>query len=212
MRQFVIDNHHTITEERKEDVKALLLERISLRGISRSMTVSTTWLMEFAVKTWRETPDHLGVPDEITSRIDPKELQLLHLQADEMWSFVRKKECKHWIWVVYCPVYRQVLAYHIGGRSKVDAQLLFDKLPIAFKHNCQFQTDYWEAYNATINKKQLTQSKALTYFIEGYFTGVRARVSRLVRRSLAFSKKVENHILAIGYFFWHRNLGSYPYI
>jgi hypothetical protein len=35
---------------------------------------------------------------------------------------------------------------------------------------------------------------------------LRQRVSRLVRRTLAFSKKVDNHIGAIRYFLCHYNL------
>lgn len=53
--------------------------------------------------------------------IDPKELQLIRLQADEMWSFVGRKSAKQWIWVIYWPELKQVLAYHVGGRSKQDA-------------------------------------------------------------------------------------------
>jgi IS1 family transposase len=138
-------------------------------------------------------------------------LQSVELQADEMWSFVRHKKFKRWIWVVYCPAIKQILAFHIGGRSKADAQQLFDKLPARLRDNCRFATDYWEAYYQTIPSEQQHPSKALTYFVEGYFTGVRARVSRLVRRSAAFSKKLENHIAAIGYFFWQRNLTAHHY-
>ncbi|TXF80977.1 IS1 family transposase [Neolewinella aurantiaca] len=60
-RQFVANNQHSITDQRREDVSALLLERISLRGICRSMGVSLTWLMSYAVSVWSETPEDLGV-------------------------------------------------------------------------------------------------------------------------------------------------------
>ena len=211
-RQFVDHNQHTITPERQEDVAALLRERISLRGIARAMTVSITWLMDFAVQQWKSTPEDLGVPWEMLELIDPKELQLVRLQADEMWSFVGCKTTRQWIWVIYWPELKQVLAYHMGGRGKQDAWRLWDKLPADWRANCRFETDYWEAYFATLSCEQHTASKALTYFVEGYFSGVRARVSRLVRRGLSFSKKLANHVAAIGYFFWHRNLDSHPYI
>jgi hypothetical protein len=56
----VTNNKHTITDQRREDVSSLLLERISLRGICRSMGVSLSWLMPCAMDTWAETPDDLG--------------------------------------------------------------------------------------------------------------------------------------------------------
>jgi IS1 family transposase len=42
--------------------------------------------------------------------------------------------------------------------------------------------------------------------IERFNNTLRQRVSRLVRSTLAFSKKVENHIGAIRYFISHYNL------
>ena len=140
-----------------------------------------------------------------------EELQGIELQIDEMWSFVGRKKNKRWIWVVYCPAIKQVLAFHVGGRSKMDAEQLLAKLPPGLRQNCQFMTDYWKAYCQTIPSHQHQASKAKTYFIEGYFAGVRARVSRLVRRSLSFSKKLANHVAAIGYLLWQRNLSAHHY-
>jgi insertion element IS1 protein InsB len=39
-----------------------------------------------------------------------------------------------------------------------------------------------------------------TSYIEGLNNTLRQRISRLVRKSLSFSKKIENHIGAIWYF------------
>ncbi len=48
--------------------------------------------------------------------------------------------------------------------------------------------------------------KDLTYYIEGFNATVRARVSRLVRKTLSFSKLDLYHNLSIGWFFWQLNL------
>jgi IS1 family transposase len=45
-----------------------------------------------------------------------------------------------------------------------------------------------------------------TNHIERFNNTLRQRVSRLVRSTLAFSKRVENHIGAIRYFICHYNL------
>lgn len=211
-RQFVAENNHSISQEKRDQIERLLRERISLRGICRAMQVSITWLMNFAASVWEQTPDNLGVDWDLLENLTEEELQSVELQVDEMWSYVGRKKNKRWIWVIYCPAIRQVLAFHIGGRGKADAQQLLDKLPNRMKAHCQFATDYWEAYYQTIPIDQHRPSKALTYFIEGYFTGIRARASRLVRRTVSFSKKLENHIAAIGYLFWQRNLTAHHYL
>jgi IS1 family transposase len=48
--------------------------------------------------------------------------------------------------------------------------------------------------------------KDLTFYIEGLNATIKARVSRLVRKSLSFSKLDKWHTLAIGWFFWQFNL------
>ena len=52
-----------------------------------------------------------------------------------------------------------------------------------------------------IPAKQHKVGKDLTFYIEGFNATIRARVSRLVRKSLSFSKLDEWHDLAIGWFF-----------
>ena len=159
-----------------------------LSAICRAMQVSVTCLMDFAASIWEQTPADLGVDWEVLDNLTEEELQDVELQVDEMWLFVGRKMNKRWIWVIYCPAIKQVFGFHIGGRSKLDAQRLLDKLPDRLRENCLFATYCWEAYYQTILKEQHRASKALTYHIERYFTGVRARVSRLVRRSVSFSK------------------------
>ena len=211
-RQFVTDNQHTITEERRQDVSALLLERISLRGICRSMGVSLTWLMAFAAEVWTETPTDLGANTEWLDQLSEEKLQTIEIQIDEMWSFVDFKKNKKWIWVVYCPALKQTLAVHFGGRTKRDLKAILDQLPPRVRDNCKFATDHFESYYQLIAKDQHRPGKEFTYYIEGYFAGVRARVSRLVRKALSFSKDLTKHIAAIRYFLWQRNLDRHPYI
>lgn len=71
---------------------------------------------------------------------------------------------------------------------------------------CYFETDDWEACRAVLPSDRHWIGKEYTYFIEGFFVEVRARVNRLVRKNLSFSKKWENHIAVLKYFFWQFNL------
>ncbi len=54
--------------------------------------------------------------------------------------------------------------------------------------------------------KAITKHARKTNHIERFNNTLRQRVSRLVRSTLAFSKKLENHIGAIRYFICHYNL------
>jgi len=206
VRQFVDHNSHSISHERRSSIRLALNERLSLRGICRVFSVSLTWLLGFAVQVWQEAPGDLGIGGELLNRLRPEKAELLVLQLDEAWSFVGKKSNKCWIWVVFDPENRKVVAYHIGRRDKNSAKALWQKIPVRYKQNTIFATDYWEAYNSAIPKGLHIFGKKHTQIVEGFFAGMRARVSRLVRDNLAFSKKWENHELAIRYFFWKFNL------
>ena len=208
-RQFVLNNDHTVKSDRRDRIKKALKERISLRGICRIFEVSMNWLQPFARNLWQQTPDNLGLSWHLITQI--KKLQVFGIQADEMWSFVQRKKQKRWIWIAYDPVHRLVIAYHIGNRGIKAANQFWKKIPVTLRR-CKFETDDWDAYQSIIPAKQHKVGKDLTYFIEGFNTTIRARVSRLVRKSLSFSKLDQWHNLAIGWFFWQFNLERQPYI
>ena len=202
-RQFVAGSTHRKTVEQRELIKNALKERLSLHGICRVFGVSMTWLRSFAQAQWQQTPRNLGITPVVVDRLE--KLQVFRLQADELWSFVRCKKQKCWIWVVYDPISKLVIAHHIGGRGNRAAQKLWKKIPPALKVLC-FETDGLEAYKTIIPPQQHKVGKHLTFFIEGFNATIRARVSRLVRKTLSFSKKHIWHNLAIAWFFWQLNL------
>ena len=209
-RQFVLNSTHYIRKEKRALIKHSLKERISLRGICRVFAVSLTWLQAFAHEVWEETPKHLGITRSRIKQI--KRLQVFGIQADEMWSFVQKKKNKRWIWIAFDPVLKVVIAYHIGNRGEQDAKKLWGKIPKRLR-GCKFETDDWDAYKSVIPANNHKIGKDLTYHIEGFNAGVRARVSRLVRKSLSFSKVDNWHNKAIAWFFWQLNLERLqPYI
>ena len=197
-RQFVLNPQNQITEAAKEKIDKLLLERLSLRGICRVMSVSLSWLMVYIVKKYESLPEYLNVV--LNKKMKGVVIQVLESEADEMWSFVGKKESKQWIWVAIDAQTKQVLAFHIGSRGKQSAQKLWNKIPKQYRQKATFYTDNWKAYKSVIPKKRHIISKAKTTHIERFFCTLRQRVSRVVRLTLSFSKKLENHIGAIKYF------------
>ena len=89
-RQFtaeVLDR--SIASEQRRQIEHLLRERISLRGICRTVGVSLTWLLHFMVECFTACPDHLHAqaPTSPTAVV----MSRLEAEADEMWSFVVRR-------------------------------------------------------------------------------------------------------------------------
>ena len=96
----------------------------------------------------------------------------------------------------------------MGHRSQDGAQGLWDALPRVYRQCAVFYTDFWSAYNEVFPSKRhqsVGQESGKTSYIERLNCTLRQRVARLVRKTFAFSKKLENHIGAILYFIRHYN-------
>src|SRR4051794_23894330 len=103
----------------------------------------------------------------------------------------------------------QVTAFHVGDRSGQSAQVLRAKIPAAYQEYAVFYTDHYAAYTGVIpsaRHRAITELARKTNHVERFNCTLRQRVSRLVRATLSFSKKLSNHIGAIKYFIYHYNL------
>ena len=130
-------------------------------------------------------------------------------EADEMHSFVQKKANAQWLWLALDRSTRQIIALHVGDRSRTSAKQLWANLPAVYREHATFYPDQYVVYQGVIpteRHKAITKNARKTNHIERFNNTLRQRVSRLVRATLAFSKKVENHIGAILYFICHYNL------
>jgi IS1 family transposase len=207
-RQFVVDaTHRVVGEEQRTLVERLLCEKISLHGICRAIGVSIRWLMDFIVTRFAAVPAHLHMQPIATSH--EVLIGYLEVEADELWSFVQKKANPHWVWIAMDKQTRQIIAFHVGDRSQNSAKQLWAKIPEVYREQATFYTDQYAAYTGVIPTAQhraITKSVRRTNHIERFNNTLRQRVSRLVRSTLAFSKKVENHIGAIHYFISPYNL------
>lgn len=204
-RQFVRDSQRVGADTRAL-VKRLLLERLSLRGVCRVAGVSLTWLLQFIAALYEQLPDDLCVAPVAPDR----HIGLLRLEAevDELWSFVGRRADKQWLWLAFDKESRQVLAFFVGDRSRESARELWRRLPAPYRERATFYSDDWDAYKGVIPAGQhrvCGKESGLTSGVERLNCTLRQRVSRLVRKSLSFSKKLENHIGAIKYFICHYN-------
>jgi insertion element IS1 protein InsB len=199
--------NHLISNERRAEIENLLRERISLRGICRAVGVSLTWLLHFMVECFASCPDHLNL--RLPASPAKVWIYKLEAEADEMWSFVQKKANKQWIWLTMDTATRQIIAFHVGDRSRESAKALWASIPEVYQDHATFHTDQYEVYKGVIpaeRHKAITKKARKTNHIERFNTTLRPRLSRLVRDTLSFSKKVENHIGAIKFFICYYNL------
>jgi insertion element IS1 protein InsB len=209
-RQFVTSAaERIISHEQRTLIEHLLRERISLRGICRAVGVSLTWLLHFMVARFAACPDHLHV--QLPVRQTDVVIRRLEAEADELWSFVGKRANKQWLWIAMDVKMRQVIAFHVGDRSRESAYELWAKIPGVHREQAIFYTDQYDAYTGVIPAEQhkaITKKARKTNHVERFNNTLRQRVSRLVRETLSFSKKLANHIGAIKFFICHYNLAK----
>jgi insertion element IS1 protein InsB len=104
---------------------------------------------------------------------------------------------------------RQIIAFHVSDRSRDSAKELWANTPLVYREQAMFHTDQYEAYKGVIpaeRHRAITKKARKTNHIERFNNTLRQRLSRLVRETLSFSKKLAHHIGAIKYFICHYNL------
>lgn len=130
------------------------------------------------------------------------------MQCDELWSFVGHKQNTYWIWVALDQDTREIVGVSIGSRDEQGAQGLWHALPPVYRQCAVCYTDFWAAY-ATIfpptRHRAVGKETGHTSYIERLNNTLRQRISRLVRKTLSFSKNVANHVGAIWYFVHYYN-------
>ena len=131
------------------------------------------------------------------------------IECDELWSFVRTKDNKCWIWLVLCRRTRQVLAWALGDRSAATCKKLWDSLPKEYKNRRCF-SDFWSAYECVLPARThhaVGKETGETNHIERFNNTLRQRLGCLVRQSLSFSKHWEWHRIRILLFLLRYNRG-----
>lgn len=192
-RQFVVDPQwQVLSEEQKGLIERLLLERISLAGIARVLQLSEDCVQRYVNRKAHRVSRQVEVTQKPKKR--------LTVQMDELWSFVDDKGNEQWVWLALDAVTREIVGLHIGDRSSNSALALWQSLPPIYRQCAVIYTDRWSAYPTALPSKRhrpVDKDSGFTSYIERFNCTLRQRVSRLVRKSLSFSKKLDNHIAAI---------------
>ena len=200
-RQFIENpSKKIISQETKDIIDKLLAERISLAGIARVTGVSERWLQNYVNEKYENIPKKVDIKKKPKGR--------LTIECDELWSFVDNRGYKVWIWLAKDRDTGEIVGVFFGSRNKEGAKGLWDSLPPVYRQCAVCFTDFWEAYNSVFPSKRhraVGKETGQTNHIERFNNTLRQRISRLVRKTLSFSKKIENHIGAIWYFVHHYN-------
>jgi IS1 family transposase len=199
-RQFVENpSNKVIPKKDWELVDKLLLEKIPIAGISRVTGISESWLQHYVNKKYGNINKHID---------SKKKRGKITVQCDEMWSFVGNKGNKQWIWLALDVDSREIVGCFVGSRDREGAQGLWNSLPPVYRQCAVCYTDFWKSYEEIFPDKRhkaVSKNSGKTSYIERFNCTMRQRVSRLVRKTLSFSKKIENHIGAIWNFIHHYN-------
>lgn len=203
-RQFVENpTIQCVSQEKRDLIDKLLLEKISLRGIARCVGVSLSWLQKYVNEKYRQETWKVENIGDLGDEVD-----VFTLEADELWSFTKSKENKQWIWLVMNRKTRQILACVVGNRSEKCAKDLWEQLPEAYRNNSIVYTDFLKSYACVIPEDQhraVGKETGQTAHIERFNNTLRQRLARLCRKTLSFSKNLFNHIGAIWYFIRYYN-------
>ncbi|MEB3213276.1 MAG: IS1 family transposase [Leptolyngbyaceae bacterium] len=162
--------------------------------------IGAVWLQQYVNAHYKEVPKQAEVSAKATTR--------LLVQMDELGAFVDEKGNNQWVWLVIDGVSREIIGCYVGDRSTESARALWQSLPRHYRPYARMYTDHWEAYGSVLPSKRhfaVDKDSGLTSYIERLNNTLRQRISRLMRRSLLFSKKRENHIGVFWNFIHHYN-------
>jgi len=132
----------------------------------------------------------------------------LTLECDELWSYVGNKHRQCWLWLALDVQTRLIVGCAIGPRTDETAQALWDSLPAHYRQRAVLYTDFWQSYPKVFPSKRhrpVGKHTGLTNHVERLNNTFRQFCARLVRKTLSFSKKLQNHIGALWYFIHHYN-------
>lgn len=119
-----------------------------------------------------------------------------------------RKADRQWVWVAFDVETGRVVAMFVGDRDVEGARGLWDALPAAYRSSAEVYTDFWEAYTAVVppaRHHRCEKGSGLTNHVERFFCTLRQRCARVVRKTLSFSKKWENHVGALWFFIHEYN-------
>ena len=184
----------------KQQIVDMTLNGSGVRDIVRVLGVSSATVIDVLKK---KEPAIKQVNERLLKSLDAAQFDVIIRQVedaemDELWSFVGSKRQQRWLWHAIDHHTGSVFAYVCGPRE--DATFLKLKALLVPFGSTHFYTDGWGAYRRHLDPAQHTVGKRHTQKIERKHTTLRARIKRLVRKTICFSRSILMHDLVIGLF------------
>ena len=131
-------------------------------------------------------------------KTNPICIDIIKVEVDELWSFVKNKRNQRWLWYAINHDTREILAYTFGKR-KDTVFLKLKKLLEAFQIETYY-SDNWTSYKKYIEEKKHKIGKKNTQKIERKNLTLRTKIKRLARKTICYSKTEYIHDIIIGLF------------
>ena len=96
----------------------------------------------------------------------------------------------------------------IGGRGAKTCQQLWKGVPENYRQGLLY-SDFWKAYQKVLPAEQhqaLSKASGLTAHVERFNNTLRQRLARFARKTLAFSKCSQMHLICLHLFLHRYNL------
>lgn len=136
--------------------------------------------------------------------MEPGDEVVICCEADEQWSFVRRKGNQRWLFYAYDRIRKRVLAHVFGPRNALTLQRL---LALLSQFNIAFcMTEAWPVYRTLLASTSHVISKKYTQRIERHNLSLQTHLKRLTRRTICFSKSEEMHDKVTG---WYLTINHY---
>ena len=203
--------------EKRRRIFHLLCEGNGIRSITRLVKCSTNTVSELQKK-------YCSIV-EFINKTHFKGLQFDEIEADEIRTFVYKKDNIRWIFIAMERNSRCVLHFHIGNRDTASAREFLVGLSHKLDSNYNVSTDNLLSYISAVEKNPYGRidaevskinmirgenpgkvlGRGITNRVERGNGTVRQHVSRLIRKTKCFSKKEEGLRQHLTLFFFYYN-------
>jgi len=131
----------------------------------------------------------------------------LIIQCDELWAFIQKKTDNGY-GLPRMSAQEKLPAYILEKNNRKGVKGLRDSLLGVYRQCAVSYTDFRNSYAEIFpsgRHRAVAKNSGKTGYIERLNLAIRQRVSRLVRKTLSFSKNIENHAGAVWNFVHHYN-------
>jgi insertion element IS1 protein InsB len=172
---------------------SMLQRGIGIRDISECLKISKNTVLRLL--------------NSIDIKLVPLQKKYKELEVDELWSYVKHKDNKVWLIYAICAETKEIAAYTFGKRNAATVKKLYKQILEAGIEVERFCFGNWKAFSQILQEENIAIGKKYTTLIEGVSCHLRHIISRLVRMTCCFSKKLSYHIKVIELVLQNMNFG-----